>query len=1087
MRMPMPTLFRQKHLPTFGVSALVASLLLVMVAGLPACGGCEDDGNGLVSGDALAIDVTPGALNFGAVAVGKVVEQTVTLKHIGDSGTLMLAVELVADGSDFALVAPTDLDLTAGESLTLTVQYAPSDAVTDSGTLVITTNIAAQGGGTRTIEVPLLTLAQDASLVADPGTLAFDGVASGLSVTKSVTLRNLGQFDLTVTALGPNAASSLDFVVASTPTLPQLVPVDGEMVVEVTYTPTGFSSDEGTLEVAFDALSGAGLTAIPLSGLELTARLSVTPEPVNFELQFVDAPVTLPIALGNVGSFPLQIDSIEVVGDGPYAHMVALEQAQSPQTIEVGGAPLEVPVVLTVAATLAPTDQPLAYVRVISNDPAGEPTGQRDIPVFGQRRGFGLEVFPPDIVYFGYVNAGGRVTHEVVLYNAANTELSIESVFVEGGFELVDAESWSFTAAGGLTPYVMAPGESITVSVAFTNAPGDWPPGMTAWGQFNIASNDPQKPTWEVLLNARAGTAEPCALQMVPDALNIGFVATETAADAQFDLVNVGQNTCTWVGAAIDDCENSASCELPTPETPPSVTSSARWSVIGGPDVGTAIEPGDVVPLKLRFQAPAVESNSVQTFDARLTAWTTFVDDNTGATATTTLHGEAWGPGSNLTAHVAKGQLLVQPAVMDLGTTPVGCRSETHIATAENIGAAPLMLTNFELSGCGLEYRLETFPPLTEPLADGGFGRTLLPGEVVEFGVSYAPQDDSEDTCKLLVQHAAGTAPEEVNLVALGTYEADHTDIFYDSPSQKVDVLFVVDDSGSMSGEQANLADSFQAFIQEAAKWQSDYQIGVTTTTVGFPNGGDLRGSPTFVNGSNWEKFVNNVLVGVTGSGDEKGLWAAKIGLSSPLTDVTETACASDADCSNPFHVCMEGTCGGRNRHFIREGAALELIFVSDEDDQSPESLSAYLNFFSSIKGIHHPELLHIHSIVGPYGGCSSDDGAAVAGHRYLAMAEDTGGIHFSICQLDFAKGLEDIGEIAFASTMKYVLTHYPAPTTISVTINGVPCPLTAGGIFNWNYDSLANTVTLADGGLCRAAPGDEVKIHYELLCYATP
>ena len=50
----------------------------------------------------------------------------------------------------------------------------------------------------------------------------------------------------------------------------------------------------------------------------------------------------------------------------------------------------------------------------------------------------------------------------------------------------------------------------------------------------------------------------------------------------------------------------------------------------------------------------------------------------------------------------------------------------------------------------------------------------------------------------------------------------------------KTDILFVIDDSGSMDEEQANLRDNLSAFIDAlvAAPIANEFQIGVTSTSV---------------------------------------------------------------------------------------------------------------------------------------------------------------------------------------------------------------------------------------------------------------
>lgn len=179
---------------------------------------------------------------------------------------------------------------------------------------------------------------------------------------------------------------------------------------------------------------------------------------------------------------------------------------------------------------------------------------------------------------------------------------------------------------------------------------------------------------------------------------------------------------------------------------------------------------------------------------------------------------------------------------------------------------------------------------------------------------------------------------------------------------EATDILFVVDDSGSMRPEQDNLAQNFDAFIAklDASPVKNAYQIGVTNTSVdmvaadsagnpvvltdyaqGTPNAGHpypagalvavdpasinpdptlakyvydasgkyagkrilTAGSPTLV-----ADFSANVHVGTYGSGKEQGLRAALLALKDRVAD-------------------------GTNAGFLRKGAKLAVIIVSDDDD----------------------------------------------------------------------------------------------------------------------------------------------------------
>lgn len=183
----------------------------------------------------------------------------------------------------------------------------------------------------------------------------------------------------------------------------------------------------------------------------------------------------------------------------------------------------------------------------------------------------------------------------------------------------------------------------------------------------------------------------------------------------------------------------------------------------------------------------------------------------------------------------------------------------------------------------------------------------------------------------------------------------------------KTDILFVIDDSGSMSEEQANLSANLGVFIDRLASLpiQDDYQIGVTTTDVDdfvggtafgngvpFPRGAIVavqpgspgalvysaatypqthgwggsrilsKGSPTLI-----QDFKNNVLVGTTGSGKEQPFRAIQMALTDRIQD-------------------------GTNAGFLRPGARLAIIIASDEDDCSD---SATPRVATSNDACHNP------------------------------------------------------------------------------------------------------------------------------------
>src|SRR6184192_4100656 len=88
----------------------------------------------------------------------------------------------------------------------------------------------------------------------------------------------------------------------------------------------------------------------------------------------------------------------------------------------------------------------------------------------------------------------------------------------------------------------------------------------------------------------------------------------------------------------------------------------------------------------------------------------------------------------------------------------------------------------------------------------------------------------------LLVALPACTSCDTVPADALTSCQA--TEVLPSSVS--TDILFVIDDSGSMSEEQANLAANLGAFIDTlaASPVQNNFRIGVTNTSVEEFTGG---------------------------------------------------------------------------------------------------------------------------------------------------------------------------------------------------------------------------------------------------------
>lgn len=199
------------------------------------------------------------------------------------------------------------------------------------------------------------------------------------------------------------------------------------------------------------------------------------------------------------------------------------------------------------------------------------------------------------------------------------------------------------------------------------------------------------------------------------------------------------------------------------------------------------------------------------------------------------------------------------------------------------------------------------------------------------------------------------SVPETVDSFQQGT--ANETQVGFVQKTALVDVLFVVDNSPSMCEKQQNLAQKFQAFITSLQAQDLDFHIGVIASDMAASTfQGKLvaaSGNPRVLTPQTpnlVQAFGQNVAtVGLAGSSRSQGLLAAQAALSQPLTS-------------------------GVNAGFLRADASLAIIFVSDEDDYSlntvvpPEPdyfVRHFQRSFVALKGAGNEGLVKLSAIVG--------------------------------------------------------------------------------------------------------------------------
>lgn len=174
-----------------------------------------------------------------------------------------------------------------------------------------------------------------------------------------------------------------------------------------------------------------------------------------------------------------------------------------------------------------------------------------------------------------------------------------------------------------------------------------------------------------------------------------------------------------------------------------------------------------------------------------------------------------------------------------------------------------------------------------------------------------------------------------------GASESGSAEAGSDPGCEKVDLLFVVDDSISMAGEQANLIASFPEFIdgiQAALPDADSFHVGVVTTNAYAFNAAGCQEIGALVTQTGGASS-SNAACGpfsagrfMTNASDLQGAFAcaAQVGIDGP-TDERPMQAMQVA--IGPAHAGS----GGCNAGFMRDDALLVVVIITDEEDDPRE------------------------------------------------------------------------------------------------------------------------------------------------------
>lgn len=863
-----------------------------------------------------------------------------------------------------------------------------------------------QGGETR-VMVKAEAVAPD--VVLEPEVLDFGDVTVGRQGRRTLKLANRSRFAQPVSVASPEAAGlrfgvldAAEGAIMLGEALETQIPAQGELEVQVFFQPDEELTFTSTLAVGW--CSGPDCSRpVPMTGRGVKPAFVLEPAEVDFGDIAEEAEVRRTLTVRNLSDvYAVTVERVELPGVNPWFELVYAEPP--PYQLAPGEAwPIEV-----VYRGIEPAEHE-ARVEVFTDawddDATDYDESRAEAVLLGRTMGPNIAVLPARVVFGTVPIAASPAYRTLVIQNVGTLSLQLSEL----AFNPTTAE---MSLPDGLPsmPRSLPPGDTLELRIAYR--PED---AGEDRGDVIIVSDDRDEPRVVAGVFGVGGVPTTCSLAVAPSLVTFGLVERGRVATLPVELRNAGAMPCNLTELRLS---GAGEISLAVPPANP-----------------LRIEPGARARVDIVY-APTDYGQH----EAQLEAQT---DDPSQAMLSVPVRGVS-----------DQSDLRVIPSTVDFGVVPVRCSSPGRRVVLYNTGASAVQINQLSLDPATTsEMSVDVAPGL--PLRLGG-------GDSAELELRYRPIDIGTDTGLFFVHHNSASVPTAVPLLGEGRVDPTVTDTFSQLPSAQADVLFVVDNSGSMSEEQSSLGNNLNAFLQFAQSAGIDYHIGVVTTDVtNSRDGGRFRGSPRIIETSTPDVenvFRSTVSLGTSGSASERGLEAAYLALSDPLINT-------------------------HNAGFLRQDAALAVIFVSDEPDHSNRTVPFYENFLRNLKGFSNPSMLSVSAVVGTTNPrCEGPGGRASYAPRYIEIANNTGGVVESICSANWGRTLGNIALSSFGLRAQFTLSSAPVGATLRIRVDGVDVPGTdASGNQRWSFDGNGNTVTFQPGYI--PPEGASIEVTYAVAC----
>ena len=288
--------------------------------------------------------------------------------------------------------------------------------------------------------------------------------------------------------------------------------------------------------------------------------------------------------------------------------------------------------------------------------------------------------------------------------------------------------------------------------------------------------------------------------------------------------------------------------------------------------------------------------------------------------------------------------------------------------------------------------------------------QTCVPsGEFGSWGKCTGAVTPAKETC-------GDKVDQDCNGKDLLCPQKSHCDIFsYGKNSRPVDIVWVIDQSGSMDSEISMVRANMNLFAGYISKAKADYRVLLIASRY-------------------YDKDKNQICI-------PQPLAGPNCADSARFKQIDQHVDSHDA----LSRIVMNITTLEKQ---MRKGSVRRFVAVTDDDAKG----TGWSTFHAFLKARAGYSDYRFHSIVALKDkGCAADDGK-----HYIALSNLTGGIKTHICSANWASVFTQLAQEASSSTSKFLLSKKPKGA-ITVSING---KVAAPGV-KWGYNTTINQVEL--------------------------